>query len=135
VNRTRPILAAAAAAVVLGATCQASIAQSVTPMRQVVKSFSDNFAVRIIVGNPYTHKVPFDVKVYDETFQPVVARISPATVSIGANGARNVTVIVGFNGRPERKIRICAEGLFGPANATKIRTQVCGRYLAQRVGY
>ena len=109
-------------------------AQSVTPMRGVTKSFTDVFAVRLTVGNPYKKAVNFEVKVYDENFEPVEAFVSPEVLHIGASDTKQVTVRVPFLGQGQRKVRVCAEGLFGMPNKSSVRTQVCGRFLGQLVG-
>jgi hypothetical protein len=109
-------------------------AQSVTPMRGVSKSFTDAFAVRLTVGNPYQRAVQFDVRVYDENFEPVEAFVSPIVLRIGARDAKQVTVRIPFLGQGQRKVRVCAEGLFGTDNKSALRTQVCGRFLGQLVG-
>lgn len=116
------------------AACQVAQAQSVTPMRGVSKSFTDVFAVRLTVGNPYQKPVEFDVRVYDENFAPVDAFVSPQVLRIGARATRQVTVRVPFLGQGQRKVRVCAEGLFGKDNKSLVRTQVCGRFLGQLVG-
>lgn len=103
-------------------------------MRGVTRSFTDVFAVRLTVGNPYQRTVNFEVKVYDENFSPVDAFVSQPVVRIGANDTKQVTIRVPFLGQGQRKIRVCAEGLFGMQNKTSVRTQVCGRFLGQLVG-
>lgn len=113
---------------------QVAQAQSVTPMRGVSKSFTDVFAVRLTVGNPYQKPVEFDVRVYDENFAPVDAFVSPQVLRIGARTTRQVTVRIPFLGQGQRKVRVCAEGLFGKDNKSLVRTQVCGRFLGQLVG-
>jgi hypothetical protein len=112
----------------------AAQAQSVTPMRGLSKSFADVFAVRLIVGNPYKRAVSFEVKVYDENFVPVDAMISAPVLRIGAQDTKQVTVRIPFLDGAQRKVRVCAEGLFGTQNKSAVRTQVCGRFLGQRVG-
>ncbi len=109
-------------------------AQSVTPMRGVAKSFTDEFAIRLTVGNPYKRPIQFDVRVYDEHFEPVDATVGAGVVRIGAEGTRQVTVRVPFLGESSRKVRVCAEGYFGRDNKSAVRTQVCGRFLGQQVG-
>jgi hypothetical protein len=109
-------------------------AQSVTPMRGVTKSFTDVFAVRLTVGNPYQRPVNFEVRVYDENFAPIDALISPQVLHIGARDTRQVTVRIPFLGEGQRKVRVCAEGLFGTENKSAVRTQVCGRFFGQRLG-
>jgi hypothetical protein len=109
-------------------------AQSVTPMRGESRSVMDSFAVRIVVGNPYKQKQYFNVRVYDERFYPVAARVSPPVTKLNPNGTRSVLVVVPFEGAKTRRVRICAEGLFGTENISQLRTQVCGRFLATHIG-
>jgi hypothetical protein len=113
---------------------QASLAQSVTPMRAVAKSYSEEFAVRLTVGNPYERTVDFEVFAYDENFEPIEALVAPSKLRISARDTRQVVVRVPFLGAGKRKVRVCAEGLFKQTNNTAVRTQVCGRFLGQRVG-
>ena len=110
------------------------IAQSVTPMRGEPRSVVDTFAVRLIVGNPYEQKQFFTVRVYDEKFYPVAATVSLPVVKLSPKGTRSVLVVVPFDGAPTRRVRICAEGLFGTENTSKLRTQVCGKFLATHIG-
>jgi hypothetical protein len=113
---------------------QASFAQSVTPMRAVAKSQSEEFAVRLTVGNPYEKAVDFDVFAYDENFEPIEAVVAPSKLRISSRETRQVVVRVPFLGTTKRKVRVCAEGLFKQSNNTAVRTQVCGRFLGQRIG-
>ena len=108
-------------------------AQSLTPMRGEVRSFSDHFAVRVYPGNPYTRRLRVEVKVYDADFRPIRARVSPAQAMIGAEARRHVLVVVPFAGRTYRRVRICAESVPFPNESTRIRTQICGRFLAHRL--
>jgi hypothetical protein len=103
-------------------------------MRGLSKSFGEVFAVRLTVGNPYQRAVNFEVKVYDENFAPVEALVSAPVLRIGARDTKQVTVRIPFLDSPQRKIRVCAEGLFGTQNKSAVRTQVCGRFMGQRVG-
>lgn len=95
----------------------------------------DQFAIRIVVGNPYKDMQYFNVRVYDEKFYPVAAQVSQPVAKLGPNGTRSVLVVVPFNGAPTRRVRICAEGLFGIENSSQLRTQVCGKFLATHLGY
>jgi hypothetical protein len=108
-------------------------AQSMTPMRGEVKSFTDRFAVRVFPGNPYARKMQFEINVYDQDFFPVTASATPAKVSIAGGETRSVTVVVPFEGRSSRRVRICIEGIPYVAKTTRIRTQVCGKFLARRL--
>lgn len=112
-----------------------AVAQSVTPMRGEPRSVMDSFAVRIVVGNPYKEKQKFAVRVYDEKFYPVAAHVSPPVAKLGPNGTRSVLVVVPFDGAVKRRVRICAEGLFGTEATSQLRTQVCGKFLATHIGF
>lgn len=118
----------------LAALTSASLAQSVTPMRGEPRSVAESFAIRILVGNPYPQKQTFAVNVYDDKFYPVDANISLPQVTIPGMGTRSVVVVVPFDGMTMRRIRICAEGIFGTDGGSKLRTQVCGKYQATHVG-
>lgn len=118
----------------LAAMTSASLAQSVTPMRGEPRSVAEHFAIRILVGNPYPQKQTFAVNVYDDKFYPVNASISLPQVTIPGMGSRSVVVVVPFDGMPMRRVRICAEGIFGTDGGSKLRTQVCGKYQATHVG-
>lgn len=109
-----------------------SAAQSLTPMRGEITSFSDRFAVRVYPANPYHHRIRIEVRVYDEAFAPVEAEVLPPAATLAPSDFRSVLVLVPFDGRSERKIRICAESVPFDAAATRLRTQVCGRFLAHR---
>ena len=111
----------------------AAVAQSMTPMRGEVSSFDDNFAVRVAPGNPYTHRIKVEVKVYDEQFRPVPAFVMPRETLVAAQDRRTVMVLIPFDGKPERKVRICAESVPFENQPTRLRTQVCGKFLARHV--
>lgn len=127
--------AAAAIAVALAAAALATPAssQSLTPMRGEAKSFTDQFAFRVYPANPYARRIKVEVKVYDENFAPVQASVMPPSAMLAPEDNRSVMVLVPFEGRDERRVRICAESVPFEDKATRLRTQVCGRFLAQRV--
>lgn len=108
-------------------------AQSMTPMRGKVSSMSDEFALRVTPRNVYDRPIVFEMKAYDENFRPIRAAIAPARFAVGPQGARSVTVLVGFDGRAERKVRICAESVPFPEKNSLIRTRICGRFVASRL--
>ena len=109
-------------------------AQAMSPMRGQVKSFTDSFALRVYPANPYQHRIRIEVKVYDQDFRPVKAMVSPATFTLGARYARPVTVMVPFKGQDSRKVRVCTESIPFPGQAkTRIKAQVCGKFLGTRV--
>src|SRR4051794_24686154 len=106
--------------------------QAMSPMRGEVTSFTDSFAVRVFPSNPYQQRIKVLVKVYDQDFYPVAARVSPAEFTLAGNGSRSVLVIVPFEGAAQRKVRICTESVPFPNLQTQIRAQICGKFLGQR---
>ena len=45
----------------------------------------------------------------------------------------NACVMVPFEGYQNRKVRICTEAIPFPGQTTKIKAQVCGKFLGQRL--
>lgn len=109
-------------------------AQSLSPMRAVVTSMADQFAVRVFPGNPYAKRVQITIKVFDQNFREIRAQVRPRVFFVEAGGRRPVTVVVPFEGRFSRKVRICAETTPYLEKQTRLRGQVCGRFLGRRVG-
>jgi len=110
----------------------AAHAQSMSPMRGEISSVSDAFAVRVNPANPYQHRIRVNVKVYDQNFMPVEARVTPDTFMLGGGATRQVLVIVPFDGNSERKVRICTESVPFPGQQTQIKAQICGKFFGQR---
>lgn len=109
-------------------------AQSLTPMRGELKSFNDHFAVRVRPGNPYEHRLNVEIKVYDHTFKPIKAKVRPARMVLARRSSRNVMVIIPFEGHRQRRVRVCVESVPKPNQNTRMRTQVCGKFIARRLG-
>ncbi|MDX8477370.1 hypothetical protein RFN28_02620 [Mesorhizobium sp. VK24D] len=107
-------------------------AQSMTPMRGEVRSFTDAFAVRVFPGNPYDQRIRVEVHVYDQDFQPINAEISPSAFLLAGQASRPVLVIVPFDGATDRKVRICTESIPFPGEQTQIRAQICGKFFGHR---
>ncbi|MCR4267812.1 hypothetical protein [Nitratireductor sp. ZSWI3] len=118
----------------LAASCGAAAPQSMTPMRGEVTSFGDAFAVRVFPYNPYRHRIRVVVRVYDADFLPVEARVSPAEMMLGSRDTRPVLVEVPFGKAAHRRVRVCTESVPFPNRKTRIRAQICGRFLARRAG-
>ncbi|WP_292341277.1 hypothetical protein [Mesorhizobium sp.] len=110
----------------------AATAQSMTPMRGEVRSFTDAFAVRVFPGNPYDQRIRVEVHVYDQDFQPVDAQITPRAFLLAGQASRPVLVLVPFDGATERKVRICTESIPFPGEQTQIRAQICGKFFGHR---
>lgn len=126
------ISAVAAALSYIAAIGGLAHAQSMSPMRGNVDSFSDTFAVRVYPTNPYGQRIKVEVKVYDKDFFEVPARVTPETFGLAAGGSRTVTVVIPFDGQKDRKVRICTESIPFPGQQTQIRTQICGKFLGRR---
>ncbi|WP_159586629.1 hypothetical protein [Chelativorans xinjiangense] len=122
----------AAVLAVLMAASQAQ-AQSMTPMRGEITSFTDDFAVRVSPYNPYPHRIQVEVRVYDEHFRPVAAKVSPGRIMLGSRASRPVVVVVKFDGRGQRRVRVCTESVPFPHEKTRIKAQICGRFIARRL--
>ncbi|MER8573572.1 hypothetical protein NKH19_00470 [Mesorhizobium sp. M1338] len=121
-----------ATAVAVGLAPIAVKAQSMSPMRGEVNSFTDVFAVRVFPANPYDRKIQVEIHVYDQDFQPVAARISPSVFQLASQASRPVLVVVPFDGAAERKVRICTESIPFPNQQTQIRAQICGKFFGRR---
>ena len=112
----------------------AAVAQSMSPMRAEVQSFTDTFAVRVYPANPYQHRIRIEVKVYDQHFREIPGAVaSPAVFTLGSRFARPVTVMVPFEGEAQRKVRICTESVPFPGQTTSIKAQICGKFLGKRL--
>ena len=121
-----------AGALLLALTPSLASAQALSPMRGKIKSYTDNFAVRVFPANPYEHRIRIEVKVYDQDFNPADAKISPSVFTLGGRLARPVNVLIPFDGATERKVRVCAESLPLPGKTSNIKAQICGKFLGQR---
>ena len=122
-----------AAAIVFLLAALPALGQSMSPMRGVVTAFADVFAVRVYPSNPYDHRIRVEVRVYNQKFQPVPARVTPPSFMLGAEASRPVLVVVPFEGAASRKVRICTESVPFPDQQTQIRAQICGKFLARRM--
>ena len=118
--------------VAIGLAPLCAAAQSMTPMRGEVRSFTDAFAVRVFPGNPYDQRIRVEVHVYDQDFQPIDAQISPSAFLLAGQASRPVLVVVPFDGANERKVRICTESIPFPGEQTQIRAQICGKFFGHR---
>ncbi len=121
-----------AAALAISLSPGAAPAQSMTPMRGEVRSFTDAFAVRVFPGNPYDKRIRVEVHVYDQDFQPVDATVTPSVFLLAGQASRPVLVVVPFGGATDRKVRICTESIPFPGEQTQIRAQICGKFFGHR---
>ena len=122
----------ALAALALAISAGASHAQSLTPVMARVEATGDMFQLRVKPRNTYSRRMRMEVKVYDAKFRPVRALVSPWRFGIAAGGTRDVRIMVPFNGRTKRKVRVCVEAMPYTDTNQQIRTQVCGRFIASR---
>jgi hypothetical protein len=129
-NHKMTLWCAMLAAVIVPAV---ATAQSLSPMRGEISSFTDRFAVRVFPANPYQQRLKVRVIVYDQDFYPIPgATVTPQEFTLSANGSRPVLAIIPFEGGKQRKVRVCAESIPFPNQQTQIRTQICGKFLGQK---
>lgn len=108
--------------------------QSLTPLRGEVRSVSDAFAVRVFPSNPYDRPIRVEVHVYDQDFMPISnVRVSASPLMLAPEASRPVIVMVPFEGRATRKVRVCAESIPFPNSQTQVRAQICGKFLGKRL--
>ena len=109
-------------------------AQSMSPMRGKVTSFTDSFALKVYPANPYGHRIRVEMKAYDADFRPLKnVRFSQDDFTLGANASRAITAIVPFGGEKTKRIRICTESIPFPGKATNnIKAQICGKFIGER---
>ncbi len=131
--KTKTILALLTGSLSFALLPSVATAQSMSPMKAKVDSFTDSFAVRVYPANPYEHRIRIEVKVYDKDFRPIKAVVSPAEFTLGSNFSRPVTVLVPFEGENNRKVRICTEAIPFPGQKSTIKAQICGKYLGTRL--
>ena len=123
-------LGVCASAIMLSLLPLGATAQSLSPMRGQVKSFSEQFAIRVYPANPYNKRIRVEMKVYDQDFNPVKgARISPSQFTLGASAARPVNVLVPFDGQKDRKVRVCVESIPVQGKTSNIKAQICGKFM------
>lgn len=110
--------------------------QSMYPLERFIKATSDVFALHVTAVNAGTRKQGrLQVRVYDTKFRLIKARVTPRTMILSGNGSRRVLVEVPFEGKKRRKIIVCTEKQATEKRGqVNIRTRVCGRFYAQRLG-
>ena len=109
-------------------------AQSMSPMRGKVQSFTDSFAVKVYPANPYGHRIRVEMRAYDADFRPLPnVKFSTDDFTLAANASRAVTVLVPFDGVKEKRVRICTESIPFPGQAaSNIKAQICGKFIGER---
>lgn len=120
------------AALLLALSAGEGAAQSMSPMRGTVTSYSDEFALKVHPRNVYPHRIMMEVRAYDQDFRPIAALIWPSRFWLAAENARPVSVLIPFEGATERRVRICAESVPVGGTQGNVRTQICGKFLALR---
>lgn len=113
---------------------QGAAAQSMSPMRGKVKSFTDSYAFKVYPANPYNHRIRVEVKAYDANFRPLKdVKISPAEFTLGGQANRQVTVVVPFKGDGQTRVRVCTESIpFPGQSSSNIKAQICGKFIGER---
>jgi hypothetical protein len=131
--RRAPLAAALLALAGAAGLALPAAAQGMTPMLGEVRTPADSFVVTVTPTNPYRHPITVDIRVYDQDFRPVRARIRPESFLMAAGSRRTVTVVVPFDLAMQRRIRICTESVPEPGVGQPIKTQICGKFLATRL--
>ncbi len=113
---------------------QGAAAQSMSPMRGKVQSFTDTFAVKVFPANPYGHRIRVEMRAYDAEFRPIEnVKFSADNFTLASNASRTVTVLVPFDGVKEKRVRICTESVpFPGQSANNIKAQICGKFIGER---
>lgn len=113
---------------------QGAAAQSMSPMRGKVQSFTDTFAVKVYPANPYGHRIRVEMRAYDADFRPLGnVKFSADNFTLASQASRAVTVLVPFDGVKERRVRICTESVPFPGQAaSNIKAQICGKFIGER---
>ena len=124
------LLIGGAISVMAGASAHA---QSMTPMRGEITSFSDEFALKVYPRNPYPNRIRVEMHAYDQDFRPIEAFIQPASFYLGRGDVRSVLVLIGFDGEKEKRVRICTESIPLAGQQTQIKVRICGKFLARRL--
>lgn len=104
-------------------------AQSMTPMKADIVTFSDRGAVRVYVRNPYARAQRFDMEVYDPDGRVSGdALVSSKRVSLAPGAQSSVLVITPLKGLRRRDVVICATSMPFYGSGNGVRGQVCGNY-------
>ena len=118
-----------------------TLSQTMGPMTQKIVSSTDRFSVRIYTSNPYPKDMRLRIRAYDQDYKLIKAHISNRDFILPVGGKEDVLVTIPFEGKNEKRVRICAARIpikqnskteilkTKSTNSMKIRTRVCGRYL------
>ncbi|MEO1745949.1 MAG: hypothetical protein AAFR13_05395 [Pseudomonadota bacterium] len=115
-------------------TAYGASAQSLSPMRGKVQSFTESFAVQVFPANPYSHRIRLEMHAYDQNFRRLRnVRFTANNFTLGAGDSRAVTAVVPFDGDKVKRVRICTEGIPFPGQASSnIKAQICGKFIGER---
>ncbi len=106
-------------------------AQSLTPMKADIYTFSDQAAMRLNVRNPYDSATRFSVHAYTENWVPINdVRFSRDQFNMAAGSTAPLTVVAPLNGATSQTMYVCvlSQPIYGAG--TGLRGQVCGKYRA-----
>lgn len=109
----------------------AAHAQSLSPMKQTLFTYSDQFAMRLFVRNPYDRAERFAVRIIDDGDDLPYSTAS-SDYLIAPAGER-VSFIVAGDATRDRELAVCvrSEPIIGNAGLAFVG-EVCGRYLVLR---
>ena len=107
----------------------AASAQSLSPMRAERVSFTDRGAIAISIRNPYPTAQHFSLRITDLEGHPIDQSWLPTTqVYLGPAMTRQIYVVVGFEGMPQRSFRVCVTSAVFYTSSGNLRGEVCGKY-------
>ncbi len=123
-----------AGALAIGLLPSEAAAQSMSPMRGKIKSFTNTYALKVFPANPYNHRIRVEVKAYDANFRPLNdVKISPSNFTLAGQANRQVVVVVPFRGKRTGRVRICTESVpFPGQSSSNIKAQICGKFIGER---
>ena len=133
-NKNKILTGIVAGSLALALLPSEAAAQSMSPMRCKLKSFTNSYALKVYPSNPYDHRIRVEIKAYDANFRPLKnVRISPSNFTLGGQANRQVTVVVPFNGKKTSRVRICTESIpFPGQSSNNIKAQICGKFIGER---
>ena len=126
-----PVILALLSCGLVSAGAPSASAQSLTPMKADIYTFSDQAALRLNVRNPYDSATRFSVHAYTETWVPVNdVQFSRDQFTMAAGSTAPLTVIAPLNGATSKTMYVCvlSQPIYGAGSG--LRGQVCGKYRA-----
>ena len=111
-------------------------AQTVTPMKQIVPTFTDQFVVEVQISNPYRSAQLSEIVLYTDDWTPIDdAVLSHRSARLGSGDKLKITVLVPMvPGRKVRHVYLC-HSITPRTNGqgAAYKGEVCGKFSALRL--